>query len=139
MNQFGLRQAAIQHEEQRRAISENQAREAQVILRLRTVGSGVLVLPDEVSFGIEFTAEPIVTHGCVLDTRVAAASLPLVTAGVYRWSRNDRGFYTGAHLFARVDTDVLSINVDHSIVVQGPAYKVLDESVRISLDALDLE
>lgn len=138
MNQFALRGAELADRSQHDQIRENQARDAITIVRIETTGAGGTILPDAVNFDTAYVERPAVTCGCSILSADADSLPPLCSAGVYRWVTNERGFYTGAYVFVRVETpDALVI--EHTIVIAGPAYKVLGDRATMGLDLLDLE
>lgn len=82
---------------------ENRARQAFSWGRYESVGWGEWSYPDVLEFGVTFVREPIVTYGYSVEDSESLDRLPMSTGGVFRWRQNDKGYYTGAHVFVVVD------------------------------------
>lgn len=135
---FQLRRAALDDRFHTAQIRENQARHAETVIRVESVGTGGAILPDPITFDTAYTARPSVTHGVALLGGDPGALVPLCSGGVYRWVTDERGFYTGAWVFVRIETPD-GVTLEHSIIISGPAYKVLGERAATGLDLLDLD
>lgn len=95
--------------EQRRgqldAIRENTSRLATAQCSFTTQGWGEFKLPDVAYFGATFIERPFVSHGTSINgDKLVPTRFPRVTAGVYRWLQDVKGFYIGAWVFFVVDT-----------------------------------
>jgi hypothetical protein len=135
-NAFLELQAVQQHTE---AIKENSARTARLYVTFQTTGAGQLVPPAPVMFELPMFSEPAVSHGFALarapDRRYFR--LPMVSAGVLRWERNNRGYYVGAYLFFRVEVERLvdppplppAPVINHHFVFTAPAYKAMSQEI----------
>lgn len=87
---------------------ENAGRQATAYVTYTTTGVGDTVLDSALALDTKFVEEPSVSTG-VQMTRPPNNDyfqLPRATAGVYRWQRDDRGFYVGAFLYFAVDCPV---------------------------------
>lgn len=126
--------------EQRRqhldAIRENSARLAESQAFFSTHGWGEFKIPEVVRFNCTFIERPAVSSGLSIDGDVLVPTrFPRVTAGVYRWLQDTKGFYIGAWVFFVVDTQspfiTTTVSVDpgydliHDITFSGKAGKIL--------------
>ena len=82
---------------------ENSARQAFAWGQFDSTGWGQLAYPDVLNFGLTFIDEPIVSYGFSVEEDEALDRLPLSTGGVFKWRRDGRGYYTGAHVYVVVD------------------------------------
>jgi hypothetical protein len=98
-------QALEQRRGQLDAIRENSARLAEAHLTFSTHGWGEFKLPEAAYFSCTFIEQPNITTGVALDGDLLVPTrFPRVTAGVYRWLQDTKGFYIGAWVFFVVDT-----------------------------------
>lgn len=98
-------QALEQRRQNLDAIRENTARLASAHLTFSTHGWGEFKLPEVAYFSCTFIEMPNVTTGVALDGDLLVPTrYPRVTAGVYRWLQDVKGYYTGAWVFFVVDT-----------------------------------
>jgi hypothetical protein len=109
--------------EQRRghldALRENSARLAECHVTFNTHGWGEFKLPEVTYFSCTFIEVPNIATGVALDgDSLVATRFPRVTAGVYRWLQDAKGFYTGAWMFFVVDTQDGAI----ATAVDDPGY-----------------
>jgi len=125
--------------EQRRGIleahRENTSRLAIAQCSFSTHGWGEFKVPEVAYFTSTFIARPSVSVGTSVDgDALVATRFPRVTAGVYRWLQDVRGFYTGAWVFFVVDTQSAFINTNrpdpgydliHDLTFAGIAIKAL--------------
>ena len=91
---------------------ENGARLAQAFAKFESIGQGVVEFAEVVDFGLTFIEEPYITYGSQLDMDDlgelldipggATPPLPLVSGYVTEWDQDERGFYVGAWVAARV-------------------------------------
>lgn len=71
--------------------------------KLTTGGAGELRLTLPLTFQLTFLDEPLFTTGVTLaGGNLASGAFPLVSAGVWRWWRDGRGYYVGAFLWLSV-------------------------------------
>jgi hypothetical protein len=129
-------QALEQRRGQLDAIRENTSRLATCQLSFHTHGWGEFKLPTAAYFTSTFVTRPFVAAGCSIDgDALVPTRFPRVTAGVYRWMTDVKGFYRGAWVFFVVDTrsPYLSTTVDndpgydliHDLQFTGIAIKAL--------------
>lgn len=89
----------------RRESDQNAPRPARVRFCVNTLGTGESRM--EGTKGITFNAtmleEPTFTWGVIVTSKVAINELPMCTAMVLRFKRNNAGLYTGADVAFRVD------------------------------------
>lgn len=108
------------YEEQERARGEqerhkeNAARLAQAYAEFDTTGQGSIEFEQRVNFGLTFIEKPIVAYGTEIDVDALdelldndsetnnVPALPLCTGFVTEWDRDDRDFYIGCWIAARV-------------------------------------
>jgi hypothetical protein len=82
---------------------ENAARPATVQVRYTTTGVGRLVTTQPFRFDVPFIEPPFVATSFVLASHAPPElmTLPMVSAGVYRWQRSN-GWYRGATLLLSI-------------------------------------
>lgn len=87
-------------------VSENSARGALAWGTAQTSGSGELLIEDPIIFDVTFIEQPIVMYGFAIDDdeKLIEGRFPRVSGGVYRWIRDERDFYVGAHVYVTVAT-----------------------------------
>jgi hypothetical protein len=78
---------------------ENTARPATAVTRHVVNGIGQTVHPDVLLFYAAFDGQPTFTYGVELTNHDPKYAYPNATAGVYRWSKDTKGFYNGAYLY----------------------------------------
>lgn len=106
---------------------ENTARQAWSYASLTTTGVGEIQHPTVVRFDCTFIEQPKVAHGFSLDgDTLVDGSFPTVSAGVWKWWQDKRGFYLGAYVFFVV-TGVASYAIQHDFTFSGIAIKDLPE------------
>lgn len=94
---------------------ENSARLAQAFAKFESSGQGFIEFEERVDFGLTFIEEPYVTYGAQMDLdafeelldREADADtdlppVPMMSGIVTAWDQDNRGFYVGAWVGARV-------------------------------------
>lgn len=93
---------------------ENSARLAKVFSRFRTTGQGSVVFERRCDFGLTFIEEPFMSYGSMVDEDELAdkldmdsgandqTPLPMCSGSVLEWDVDERGFYIGAWVGARV-------------------------------------
>lgn len=106
---------------------ENSARLAHSYATFTTTGQGSIQHPKRVAFDTTFTEKPFVQHGCVVDVDALGdalgqdsedVTLPLVTGYVTEWDQDDRDFYVGCWIGARVaflPDDLVDVEAQPSI------------------------
>lgn len=105
---------------------ENSARPALSTVTHDTTGTGHIVVEAPFRFDTSFTAEPAVVSGSyVVKGPGTGWQQPMVNAGVYRWQRDGRGFYTGAYLYFVVRIDP----VNATRFQTDPEYRALQREV----------
>lgn len=107
---------------------ENRARIASAFGKFRTVGQGFIEFEEVLDFGLAFAEEPIVAYGTAMDLDDLGERLeleadepvpvPLCTGMVTEWDMDDRGFYVGAWVGARVWFPAGEVPVDLNVVVE---------------------
>lgn len=147
----------IRSEQQRVAQAEqNSSRYAWVRIFATSVGAGEQIV-GPIAFPSPMLQRPFVSSGCEI-TRIPDREhwqIPSVTAGVYRWDRDDNGHYVGAWVFIRVVSEPTDLYVDeltteeqeasppawsirHDLVFHGDAYKKLPDDAVLQLEVLNL-
>lgn len=147
----GLRQEQMRVQQ----VEQNSAKYAWGRIDVESTGVGSLVL-GPVRFSTTFLSKPQVTTGVEMLSIANRDhwELPHATCGVYRWDRDDDGFYRGAFVFVRVScesTDAFEelsateqgesppdYRLRHHLIVQANAYKKLPDDVVMELEAVDL-
>jgi hypothetical protein len=88
---------------------ENAARHAQAFARFTSTGQGSVEYAERVDFDLTFIEEPIVAYGCFVDADELAdlqnrsdVVLPNCTGFVTEWDKDERDFYVGCWVAARV-------------------------------------
>lgn len=168
-------QAILTAQQRREAHIENSAKQARLLVRYETEGTGELIPPEPLRFVTPFFHQPAVISGfelvrradrpypppktweefaaevdesyTVQDAHADYSSqyiyqLPRVTAGVYRWVRNRRGFYTGAFTYFSISVDFVDPDyvvteqtliarpvVIHNFTFMGESYKSMSRQV----------
>ena len=98
-------QALEQRRGQLDAIRENTSRLAVCQVSFHTHGWGEFMLPTASYFTSTFIDRPLVATGCSVDgDTLVDTRFPRVSAGVYRWLLDVRGYYIGAWVYFVVDT-----------------------------------
>lgn len=93
----------------RSADAENASRNAVVEIAQISTGVGQQRLPKALDFPVVFRTEPHFTCGSAVIVGAGTNYHdPRGTAGVYAWQRNGRGYYTGAHIWVRVDCEAIT-------------------------------
>lgn len=145
MNDYDVFFAQEMHRSRVAQTKENTARAARSYAFYTTTGTGEIQVPDVFRFNCTFVKEPGFLNGVSLEEETVAGDdapdlvlthYPRVTAGVYRWQRNVKGFYTGAWLFFVVDstapystllTSEPKYVLKHTIAFEGLALKDLPD------------
>lgn len=84
---------------------ENSGRLAFTLAEAVSTGFGDFLLPDQVTFDVDYIEMPHLMHAPVVDGDTLVENrFPRVTCGVYRWNVNSRGLYVGAWVYITVDT-----------------------------------
>lgn len=91
--------------------AENGARMAQAYAVFTTTGQGTSQYEQRVSFGLTFIEKPVISYASMCDMEELAdvlevdaedAVLPVCAGYVTEWDQDERDFYTGCWLAARV-------------------------------------
>lgn len=107
------------------AIRENTSRLAVCQLSFSTHGWGEFKMPTAAYFTSTFIKRPLIASSVSLDgDKLIATRFPRVTAGVHRWIRDVKGFYTGAWVFFVVDTQSSFIA---TTVATDPGYDLIHD------------
>lgn len=126
---------------------ENSARLAHEFHKFNTTGQGSIEFPDACRFDITFIEEPFVTYGAAtgLDDLADQLNLdpgetppiPICTGLVTDWDMDDRGFYVGAWVAARVYFPTpdaidpkLQVSIDHHFTFTAIGMKDIPLDVR---------
>lgn len=109
---MGLLDDLDRRREQEGQHSENSARLAQAYATFTTNGQGTTQYEHRVNFGLTFIEEPVVSYGSMVDIDFLAdalavedsddVKLPLCSGFVVNWDRDERDFYIGCWVAARV-------------------------------------
>lgn len=87
------------------AIRENVGRLATCQLTFSTHGWGEIKVPTVSYFTSTFINRPLIATGCSIDGDLLIPTrYPRVSAGVYRWLTDVKGYYTGCWVYFVVDT-----------------------------------
>jgi hypothetical protein len=107
-------------------LAENAGRVARVILTFDTTGEGELLVQRALGFELVFSREPAITTGVALTAgRLVKGKFPNVSAGVWKWDRSSKGYYTGAFLFFVCDSGGQPYRLRHTVTFEGDAIKVV--------------
>lgn len=110
--------------------AENSARPARLTMTFRTSGHGELRIKRPVLFGLTFIEPPHVSTGVVLAAgRLVPTKFPNACAGVYRWVKNERGFFVGAKMFFVVDSGEQPYELNHHVTFEATAIKYMPEGM----------
>lgn len=117
--------------EQRRGyieqLRQNTSRLAQSYNNVTTKGGGMLRLPDVISFNCTFVEQPVVSYGHIVTAGLAEGDYPLVSAGVYQFQTDKRGFYLGAWVYVNIQVVDAFPTIQHDFMFTGIAMKDLPE------------
>ena len=109
---------------------ENSARVAFQHLTYTSTGTGQIIVPNPLRFDTTFGEPPVVVTGSVLVTPPGDGwAYPQVTAGVYRWLTDAKGYVTGAYVYFNVRVD--PVNPDDDAVA-----RLVPQSLQDQLDHL---
>lgn len=127
---------------------ENSARIAEAFGRFRSTGQGSIEYPERIDFGLTFIEEPYMSYGSYIDlddlddkleneAGTTVPPLPVCSGFVTEWDRDDRGFYVGAWVAARVwfpyEANVrpdLEVEIFHHFSFKAVAMKDVDPEIR---------
>ena len=125
--------ALAAHESLRSQIAENSSRSGAHEEFHDTTGRGGCRSARPVEFTVEFLEKPILSSGWELaEGSLVDGDFPVVSVGVERWVRSDRGTYTGAHLVFQVGTVGASYRITHHLTFRGLASKRIAAFTRLS-------
>lgn len=156
MSDFGVQRAHDVDRQHREAQAENAARRATSFVTFETTGVGSIIIAQALRFDTTFLEKPSLSTGVELlrlpDRTIY--ELPHVTTGVMRWLMDEREYYIGAYVWARVWCDPVlneatgdvkdpervrveapKPKVRHHLVFAGEAYKKLPDDVAADLAA----
>lgn len=102
-----------------------------------TAGVGDVVVAAPIRFQVTFVGEPYLSTGVALTqapnaTYLTQFTLPMVTAGIYRWVLDERGLFVAAHVFFAIRQDakdpavVPRPRLTHFLSFTGLGMKALD-------------
>lgn len=104
---------------------ENRTRPASCFMKYSTAGQGELLTPRVCRFDVTFVEEPRVFSGWEMDgDTLVKGYYPMVSAGVWKWQRDARGYYLGAWLVFNI-TGHDTYTIDHHFHFTGIAIKDL--------------
>jgi len=130
---------------------ENSARQAEAWGFQSTLGIGETRFPDVIDFQLTFVEEPAVGYGYSVNAVVnnsdggdllVTTRFPRAWGGVYDWRQDTNGFYTGAWVFAIVQSQDYFLGtaqpepnytLRHSYSFSGIAYKALPDRLGFDL------
>lgn len=116
-----------QHRGRIEQVRENTARQAYSFAALNTHGQGEILYPTIVPFNCTFIELPKVSTGFSMDGDLLIRGLyPVVSAGVWKWQQDRRGFYLGAYVFFTISGDD-GYDLTHNFTFSGIALKDLPE------------
>lgn len=122
MSGFGeLELRSARQREQSQAV----ARPARVrySVRVQGVGETRLTGRSAINFGSFMIEEPTFTSGVISRTELENGEIPLATAIVLDWKRNDQGMYVGAEMGFQVDSGNPNIVLVFSLTFEGVALR----------------
>lgn len=108
---------------------ENAARLAQAYAEFDSTGQGSIEYERRIDFGLTFIEKPYVAYGAELDLEAlddllgkesednGVPALPMCAGYVTEWDRDDRDFYVGCWVAARVNFPTYPV-VDATVEVQ---------------------
>lgn len=153
---FDVQHAQDQDRSARQRHAENSAREASSSFTFDTEGVGSIIVANPIRFDATFLEKPRVSTGVEiikLPNRTIY-EMPHVTTGVMRWLLDEKKYYIGAYVWARVwcdpvldeltgnvlDQEAVDQNppkpvVRHHMTVNGVAYKKLPGNITSTLVA----
>jgi hypothetical protein len=107
------------------ATRENTARLAISQCSFTSHGWGEFKVPEVAYFTSTFIERPSVSCGSSIDGDLLIPTrFPRVTAGVYRWLTDVKGFYTGAWVYFTIDTQSPYIA---TTVIADPGYDLIHD------------
>jgi hypothetical protein len=117
-------------------VSENGARLARVAVVYESSGNGELKVAEPIEFGLHFTEEPSVTTGRVLVDGQALVSgqYPNGDSGVWRWKRDEKGYYVGAYIYFVVDSNLRNYKMHHHLIFEAEALKMFNQRMMSEAD-----
>lgn len=119
------------------SVAENAARVARVSVVYQSTGNGEIKVDKPISFPIHFVEEPTLSSGRVLaGGDLTAGYFPNADAGVYRWVRDDRGFYVGAYVYFVVDSNGVDYRMNHHLTFEGDSLKMFNAELMQRADQL---
>ena len=106
-------------------IRENTSRLAIAQCPCTTHGWVEFKIPTAQYFTSTFIHRPMVSIGCSIDgDALVPTRFPRVSAGVYRWVQDVRGFYTGCWVYFTVDTKDIYIPTK---ILKDPGYDLIHD------------
>lgn len=103
---------------------ENGARLARAYAKYETNGWGEVLVKQAFDFGCTFLKEPSFTSGIIMRGPLTIGRFPRVTAGVFGWKYDMRGYFTGAYVFFVVETAGFQANNGVLPNQEDPNYKI---------------
>lgn len=125
-------------------VRENSTRPGRAFRHYESAGAGFTVEADVFDFEVAFIELPNFTFGASLsEAHEPPAEPPSYCAGVYRWRKSARGFYTGAWCWFTVttgleETAALGIHLTYSLVWEGVASKDILSTPGFPVNKLDV-
>lgn len=106
---------------------ENSARQAWSYASLATHGIGEVQHLTVVPFDCTFIELPKVSSGFYIDGDLLIdGQFPTVTAGIWKWQQDRRGYYVGAYVFFVLGGDA-NMDLVHDFTFSGVAIKDLPD------------
>jgi hypothetical protein len=121
-------------------VRENSTRPGRAFRHYATTGGGVVIEPDVFDFEVAFIELPNFTFGASMSEDVDLPEDPptFYCAGVWRWRKSARGFYTGAWCWFNVDSYETGIAMDFSLSWEGVASKDIVSTPGFPINKLDV-
>lgn len=122
--------------------NENSARLAEAYGRFRSVGIGSFHFERRVGFDLTFTEKPFMSYGAHVDIEelqdlirraggqddMDTVMLPLCSGYVVEWDQDERDFYTGAWVAARVWFP------QEAQIIEGPPVWNVPENLKVEVE-----
>lgn len=113
--------ALLAQQSKTREVSQHTPRPARVRYSVSTVGVGEsrLTGTQAIDFGALMLDEPSFSFGIVAVDSLSVGQLPLCTAIVTKWIKNDNGAYTGAEVAFKVECAKSNVHLKFSLTFEG--------------------
>jgi hypothetical protein len=116
-----IHDALLRQQGKTREQSQHAPRPARVRYTVSTVGVGEsrLTGTKAIDFGALMLDEPSFSFGVIAVDSLSVGQLPLCTATVIRWLKNDNGAYIGAEVAFKVECAKTNVHLKFSLTFEG--------------------